>query len=100
MRCCKALREQGFDTTAIEQQEQEISRSLRQQGELVGQRLQLRQQQQQQLSQQIVAAADEIARLAQGQANNAATSAGATQAGIYDLIEQHQRQAAESASIG
>ncbi len=92
----QALREQGFDTTAIEQQEQEISRSLRQQGGLVGQRLQLRQQQQQ-LSQQIVAAADEIARLAQGQANNAATSAGATQAGIYDLIEQHQRQAAESA---
>lgn len=92
----QALREQGFDTTAIEQQEQEISRSLRQQGELVGQRLQLRQQQQR-LSQQIVAAADEIARLAQGQANNAATSAGATQAGIYDLIEQHQRQAAESA---
>ncbi len=35
--------------------------------------------------------------LAQGQANNAATSAGATQAGIYDLIEQDQRQAAESA---
>ncbi len=33
----QALREQGFDTTAIEQQEQEISRSLRQQGELVGQ---------------------------------------------------------------
>ena len=62
----------------------------------MGQRLQLRQQQQQ-LSQQIVAAADEIARLAQGQANNAATSAGATQAGIYDLIEQDQRQAAESA---
>ncbi|AHA64046.1 TMAO reductase system sensor histidine kinase/response regulator TorS [Shigella dysenteriae] len=92
----QALREQGFDTTAIEQQEQEISRSLRQQGELVGQRLQLRQQQQR-LSQQIVAAADEIARLAQGQANNAATSAGATQAGIYDLIEQDQRQAAESA---
>ena len=92
----QALREQGFDTTAIEQQEQEISRSLRQQGELVGQRLQLRQQQQQ-LSQQIVAAADEIARLAQGQANNATTSAGATQAGIYDLIEQDQRQAAESA---
>lgn len=92
----QALREQGFDTTAIEQQEQEISRSLRQQGELVGRRLQLRQQQQQ-LSQQIVAAADEIARLAQGQANNAATSAGATQAGIYDLIEQDQRQAAESA---
>ncbi len=27
----QALREQGFDTTAIEQQEQEISRSLRQQ---------------------------------------------------------------------
>lgn len=92
----QALREQGFDTTAIEQQEQEISRSLRQQGELVGQRLQLRQQQQR-LSQQIVAAADEIARLAQGQTNNAATSAGATQAGIYDLIEQDQRQAAESA---
>ncbi|EIK7014007.1 response regulator [Escherichia coli] len=92
----QALREQGFDTTAIEQQEQEISRSLRQQGELVGRRLQLRQQQRQ-LSQQIVAAADEIARLAQGQANNATTSAGATQAGIYDLIEQDQRQAAESA---
>ncbi|XPE25497.1 hypothetical protein ACNKHM_01340 [Shigella sonnei] len=35
--------------------------------------------------------------MAQGQANNAATSAGATQAGIYDLIQQHQRQAAESA---
>ncbi|MBE1768951.1 TMAO reductase system sensor histidine kinase/response regulator TorS [Escherichia marmotae] len=92
----QALREQGFDTSAIEQQEQEISRSLRQQGELVGQRLQLRQQQQQ-LSQQIVAAADAIARMAQGQANNAATSAGATQAGIYDLIERHQHQAAESA---
>ncbi|MGC6744142.1 hypothetical protein ACP0HM_01805 [Escherichia coli] len=44
----------------------------------MGQRLQLRQQQQQ-LSQQIVAAADEIARPAQGQANNATTSAGATQ---------------------
>lgn len=77
----QALREQGFDTTAIEQQEQEISRSLRQQGELVGRRLQLRQRQQQ-LSQQIVAAADEIARLAQGQANNATTSAGATQPGF------------------
>ncbi|MGU0044353.1 hypothetical protein ACVXHA_26900 [Escherichia coli] len=36
----------------------------------------------------MVAAADGIARLAQGQANNATTSAGATQAGIYDLIEQ------------
>ena len=68
----QALREQGFDTTAIEQQEQEISRSLRQQGELVGQRLQLRQQQQQ-LSQQIVAAADG-SHAAQGQANNATTS--------------------------
>ena len=78
----QALREQGFDTTAIEQQEQEISRSLRQQGELVGRRLQLRQQQQRQLSQQIVAAADEIVRPAQGQANNATTSAGATCAGF------------------
>ncbi|MCQ4942592.1 hypothetical protein NE678_26625, partial [Escherichia coli] len=50
----QALREQGFDTTASEQQEQEISRSFRQQVELVGQRLHLRQLQQQ-LSQQLVA---------------------------------------------
>ena len=72
MRCCKRYGNKVLTPPLLEQQEQEISRSLRQQGELVGQRLQLRQQQQQ-LSQQIVAAADEIARLAQGQANNAAT---------------------------
>ncbi|STH73064.1 hybrid sensory histidine kinase TorS [Escherichia coli] len=91
----QALREQGFDTTAIEQQEQEISRSLLSKGNWWGGVCNYARQRQ--LSQQIVAAADEIARLAQGQANNATTSAGATQAGIYDLIEQDQRQAAESA---
>ncbi|MFP1451877.1 hypothetical protein ACLB1N_05810 [Escherichia coli] len=36
MRCCKRYGNKVFDTTAIEQQEQEISRSLRQQGELAG----------------------------------------------------------------
>lgn len=92
----KTLRQQGFDTTAIELQEQEIAQSLSQQGELVGQRLRLRDQQQQ-LSQRIVTAAGDIAEMAHGQANNAATSAGATQAGIYDLIENNQRREAEQA---
>ncbi len=91
----QALREQGFDTTAIEQQEQEIFRYVSK-GNWWGGVCNYASNNSN-FSQQIVAAADEIARLAQGQANNAATSAGATQAGIYDLIEQDQRQAAESA---
>ena len=92
----KTLREQGFDTSAIEQQEKEIARSLSHQGEMVGERLKLRIQQQQ-LSQQIIEATADVAEMARGQASNAATSAGATQASIYDLIESHQGQAAERA---
>lgn len=90
----KTLREQGFDTSAIEQQEKEIARSISHQGEMVGERLKLREQQQQ-LSQQIIEATADVAEMARGQASNAATSAGATQASIYDLIESHQGQAAE-----
>lgn len=90
------LRAQGFDTSAIAQQEMAITQSLGEQGELVGQRLQLRARQRQ-LSAQIAAAAGQIADLAKGQASNAATAAGATQAGIYDLIEQHRQAAAERA---
>lgn len=56
---------------------------------MVGERLKLRDQQQQ-LSQQIVEATTDVAEMARGQANNAATSAGATQASIYDLIEGRQ----------
>lgn len=92
----KTLREQGFDTSAIERQEKEIARSLSHQGEMVGERLKLRAQQQQ-LSQQITEATADVAEMARGQASNAATSAGATQASIYDLIESHQGQAAEHA---
>mgnify|MGYP000793818363 FL=1 len=92
----KTLREQDFDTSAIEQQEKEIARSLSHQGEMVGERLKLRIQQQQ-LSQQIIEATADVAEMARGQASNAATSAGATQASIYDLIESHQGQAAEHA---
>ncbi|TQO09213.1 UNVERIFIED_ORG: histidine kinase TorS [Citrobacter freundii] len=92
----KTLREQGFDTSAIEQQEKEIAQSLSHQGELVGERLKLRDRQQQ-LSQHIVEATADVAEMARGQASNAATSAGATQASIYDLIEGHQGQAAEHA---
>lgn len=92
----KTLREQGFDTSAIEQQEKEIAQSLSHQGELVGERLKLRDRQQQ-LSQHIVEATADVAEMVRGQASNAATSAGATQASIYDLIESHQGQAAEHA---
>lgn len=92
----KRLNEQGFDTQAIEQQEKEIAQSLSQQGALVGQRLQLRKEQQQ-LRQQIITAAGDIAQMAHGQANNAATSAGATQVSIYDLIEQRQSARAQNA---
>lgn len=92
----KTLREQGFDTSAIERQEKEIARSLSHRGEMVGERLKLRAQQQQ-LSQQITEATADVAEMARGQASNAATSAGATQASIYDLIESHQGQAAEHA---
>ncbi|MBJ9265704.1 TMAO reductase system sensor histidine kinase/response regulator TorS [Citrobacter freundii] len=92
----KTLREQGFDTSSIEEQEKEIAQSLSHQGEMVGERLKLREQQQQ-LSQQLVEATANVAEMARGQASNAATSAGATQASIYDLIESHQGQAAEHA---
>ncbi|MDM2739914.1 TMAO reductase system sensor histidine kinase/response regulator TorS [Citrobacter sp. Cu096] len=92
----KTLREQGFDTSAIEQQEKEIAQSLSHQGEMVGERLRLRDQQQQ-LSQKLVEATADVAEMARGQASNAATSAGATQASIYDLIESHQGKAAENA---
>lgn len=90
------LRELGFDTQAIEQQEFDITRSLGLQGELVGKRLALRRQQGE-LSREIMDAANRIAELAKGQLNNAATAAGATQAGIYDLIEENRNQAAEQA---
>ncbi|MBI3311091.1 MAG: TMAO reductase two-component system sensor histidine kinase TorS, partial [Serratia liquefaciens] len=90
------LREQGFDMVVIEQQEADITRSLGLQGKLVGQRLGLRKQQRE-LSHEIMAAAARIAELAKGQLNNAATAAGVTQAGIYDLIEQHRNQAAGQA---
>lgn len=62
----QGLREKGFETIAIERQAYEIDHSLRQQGDLVDQRLKLHDQQQQ-LSQQIVAAAGEIANIAQSQ---------------------------------
>lgn len=90
------LRAQGFDTAAIARQETEITRTLGEQGELVGQRLQLRTRQRQ-LSRQIADAAGQIAGLAKGQASNAATAAGATQAGIYDLIEQRRQTPAAQA---
>ncbi|WP_353242127.1 TMAO reductase system sensor histidine kinase/response regulator TorS [Providencia sp.] len=92
----KTLRQQGFDTSAIEQQEKEIAQSLSQQGELVGQRLTLRNTQRQ-LRQSIISAAGEIAQLAHGQANNAATSAGATQVSLYDLIEEKRTSQAQAA---
>ncbi|HEC8330756.1 TPA: TMAO reductase two-component system sensor histidine kinase TorS, partial [Providencia rettgeri] len=92
----KTLREQGFDTSAIEQQEKEIAKSLSQQGELVGQRLTLRNTQRQ-LRQRIISAAGEIAQLAHGQANNATTSAGATQVSLYDLIEEKRTSSAQAA---
>lgn len=74
----QALSEQGFNTSAIARQEKEIAQTLGQQGTLVGEILTLRAQQQQ-LSRQIAEAAESIAARAHGQANNAATSAGATQ---------------------
>ncbi|WP_039045282.1 TMAO reductase system sensor histidine kinase/response regulator TorS [Plesiomonas shigelloides] len=82
----------GFDTTAIEQQEAEITSLLGKQGTLVGERLTL-QLQRDNLREEIAQATSKIAELAKGQASIAATSAGATQAGIYDLVEQHQRDA-------
>lgn len=72
----QALSEQGFNTSAIARQEKEIAQTLGQQGTLVGE-ITLRAQQQQ-LSRQIAEAAESIAAQAHGQANNAATSAGAT----------------------
>lgn len=92
----QALSEQGFNTSAIARQEKEIAQTLGQQGTLVGEILTLRAQQQQ-LSRQIAEAAESIAAQAHGQANNAATSAGATQAGIYDLIESGKGDQAERA---
>lgn len=92
----QALSEQGFNTSAIARQEKEIAQTLGQQGTLVGEILTLRTQQQQ-LSRQIAEAAENIAAQAHGQANNAATSAGATQAGIYDLIESNKGDLAERA---
>ncbi len=92
----QALSEQGFNTSAIARQEKEIAQTLGQQGTLVGEILTLRAQQQQ-LSRQIAEAAESIAAGAHGQANNAATSAGATQAGIYDLIESGKGDQAERA---
>lgn len=92
----QALSEQGFNTSAIARQEKEIAQTLGQQGTLVGEILTLRAQQQQ-LSRQIAEAAESIAARAHGQANNAATSAGATRAGIYDLIESGKGDQAERA---
>lgn len=92
----QALSEQGFNTSAIARQEKEIAQTLGQQGTLVGEILTLRARQQQ-LSRQIAEAAENIAAQAHGQANNAATSAGATQAGIYDLIESGKGDQAERA---
>ncbi|MGS0639853.1 TMAO reductase system sensor histidine kinase/response regulator TorS, partial [Citrobacter sp. VF227] len=86
----------GIDTTAIEQQEKGIAQTLSHQGEMVGERLRLRDQQKQ-LSQKLVEATADGAEMARGQASNAATSAGATQASIYDLMESHQGKAAENA---
>lgn len=90
------LSAQGFDTRAMTQLETAIRQDIIQQGDVVHQRLQLMQQQRQ-LSDDIAAAAHRIADLAQGQASNAATAAGATQAGIYDLIEQQRTAAAGEA---
>ncbi|MBA0036539.1 TMAO reductase system sensor histidine kinase/response regulator TorS [Pantoea sp. BIGb0393] len=90
------LSAQGFDTRAMAQLETANRQAIMQQGDVVHQRLQLTQQQHQ-LSDDIAAAAHRIADLAHGQASNAATAAGATQAGIYDLIEHQQRAAAGQA---
>lgn len=87
----------GFDTRVMAQLETAIRQAIVQQGDVVHQRLQLTLQQRQ-LSEEIAAAAHRIADLAQGQASNAATAAGATQAGIYDLIE-HQRSAAAGQAL-
>ncbi|PIF23929.1 two-component system, OmpR family, sensor histidine kinase TorS [Candidatus Pantoea floridensis] len=90
------LSAQGFDTRAMVQLETANRQAIIQQGDVVHQRLQLTQQQRQ-LSDNIGAAAHRIVDLAQGQASNAATAAGATQAGIYDLIEQQHTAAAGQA---
>ena len=92
----QALSEQGFNTSAIARQEKEIAQTLGQQGTLVGEILTLRAQQQQ-LSHQIAEAAESIAARCSRPANNAATSAGATRAGIYDLIESGKGDQAERA---
>lgn len=95
-RLLERLREQGFDTAAIEQQESDITHNLGLQGELVGQRLGLRAQQHE-FARNIMDAASRIAELAKGQLKNATTAAGVAQAGIYDLIAQNQSKAAERA---
>ncbi len=81
----QALSEQGFNTSAIARQK-EIAQTLGQQGTLGGEILTLRAQQQQ-LNHQITEQRKALPPGLTSQANNAATSAGATEAGIYDLIE-------------
>ncbi|STD49598.1 Sensor protein torS [Edwardsiella tarda] len=92
------LRAQGFDTSAIAQQEMAITQSLGEQGELVGQRLQLRARQRQ-LSAQIAAAAGQIADLAKGQASNAATAAG-SDPGRYLRLDRAASPSGGGASTG
>ncbi|ENC2563520.1 TMAO reductase system sensor histidine kinase/response regulator TorS [Escherichia albertii] len=92
----QGLREKGFDTIAIERQAYEIDHSLRQQGDLVGQRLKLHDQQQQ-LSQQIVAAAGEIANIAQSQTHYIAIATASPQSGPESVFGHNHNRLAESA---
>ncbi|ENA4996161.1 TMAO reductase system sensor histidine kinase/response regulator TorS [Escherichia albertii] len=92
----QGLREKGFETIAIERQAHEIDHSLRQQGDLVGQRLKLHAQQQQ-LSQQIVAAAGEIANIAQSQTHYIAIATASPQSGPESVFGHNHNKSAESA---
>lgn len=92
----QGLREKGFETIAIERQAYEIDHSLRQQGDLVGQRLKLHDQQQQ-LSQQIVAAAGEIANIAQSQTHYIAIATASPQSGPQSVFGYNHNRSAESA---
>ncbi|TFZ51518.1 TMAO reductase system sensor histidine kinase/response regulator TorS [Serratia proteamaculans] len=95
-RLLRALQQQGFDTASIEQQEAQIAHSLLAQEALVIRKLNLTEQQQQLLT-RIMTANIDVAALAKGQQNIATTAAGATQVGLYDLIERHQLGQAKQA---
>jgi two-component system sensor histidine kinase TorS len=92
----RALHQQGFDTTSIEQQEAQIAHSLLEQEALVLRKLNLTELRQQLLTRIMDANAD-VATLAKGQQNIATTAAGATQAGLYDLMERRHLEQAKRA---